>query len=1326
MLLGGKGRPGRAAERVLALAVASVLVFSVFSSLPVAFGVATPAAEAAPTPSPLRGYTLTGPASPSLPVIATLAIPLRNVGLLDSLVMQVSNPTSPDYRHFLTPQQVRSDFLPTTAFDSLLGYARESGLTVLLTALDSQIVVEGTVSQLQSAFGAKIDTYTNGTYSYYASSGSTNYGGALLYATNATFLYTKPALATLSSPDSNVTFTSGAFSAKQLQPVYNATSLYAQGFNGAGETIGLLDYYGSPTIASDLNMFDRVFGIPDSKLNIIPIGPYDPNLGAAVGWSGEISLDVEAAHAMAPGATIDLYIADGALPLSALVAQIVSDDNVTTLSQSFSTPEWYYSVTSLFGGPAFMTFNALIPDEEYALGSLEGITFLASSGDGGGSGFSSGPEGTVGYPSSSPFVTSVGGTQTYFSGQGFVQTAWSNPGFIPNFVNEGGGGGGVSILEPRPWYQLQQADPPSFPNGRMNPDLSLQAGVDPATEIVDSGSVTGTGGTSESSPLLAGLLTLVAQADKGPLGLINPFIYGVGDNPAQYTKGFNPVTFGYIIPWKSSFGYNLATGWGSPNIGELATLLNATASQPTLSMLGEVVNGTGGAQEEFTPGQPLTLQLEIWNGATPVSTGSFTAELQTLTGTYSQTPMSFNPATGNWTATIVMGRLSGITDVYVSGSSGGVSGSVMGGIFAGYVGSITNTNTFNLFPSNPWSWNSSDPLYVTVYTYLLDGRASTELSANLTLETYSILTNSYTNASAVAFYGLPGELDGELTTPVTAGPLTVTATGDLYLYAPTVYGIYLQSGYLYPDVAAEPGSVAPGQYLTVISFPIPPVNVYYETSYETGNTMAQDVSTGANVSATLVSSTGTALSTVALAYQVCTQALRVCSGGTSALYGQLLIPKGTAPGLYTVTLHASYSSYSPDGNMTGNFYSQVWVSPSMLDPSVEILPGPGLVGAQPSTGGLTSSYPSSLYQGEEAHIVATLNYANGTAVKYGEFTAVVYPSSLAGQYATLEHTQYEGGKLVSLVFDPHTGTWVGNVTLPGPSGPGALDGLGLTSFQYSGPYDVYVTGISADGTPTSSELATQQPFSVQPYTFASGVISSVPFGSQMAFSGATITASAALSGDLFVGTNTIQDSVVTITGSQVQGTLNLVGSTVTLVGVSGGDIVATDSNVTLRDSTVASLSLNNSTVRLYDSSYGTVTPALPSIATDLPQTPIGKNSEYNITVTGTGLGTGSLSVWLDGAQVNLQVTSTSSGLLARVKINASAMTDGVHTLVVTARQSDGLSATQSVTFSTNAFESGPIYDLVYVAAAVAAAGVILAVVALMRGRPPRQPPAIGP
>jgi subtilase family serine protease len=468
---------------------------------------------------PLPGYMYQGQAPKDLTVLVNIAIPLKNTDLLASTLQQVSNPSSPMFRHFLTPSQIEK-FLPTNEHESMLTYIKNARLPIISDSLKSIIVVQATAAQINRYFHANVDLYTNGSSSYYMTSGNSILNGARFVASNATTLMIRPKLACqpTANAESNITFSEGAFSAKDLQEVYNATSLYAQGFQGENQIIGILEFFGSPTITQDLNQFNSEFGFPHSTLNIIPIAPYNPNLGVSTGWSIETALDVESAHAMAPEASIDLYVTSEAYSFAADIAPIVNYNRATTLSMSFSVaPEWLFSMV---GGELFY-FNVLLPEQYFMIGSLLGTSFLCSSGDAGGSGYSSGPAGNSGYPSDSPYVTSTGGTQTYFYTQAngskvFTQTGWSNPGYVPNGVNAGGSGGGVSFLIPKPWYQQSQSTPSSYPNGRMEPDLSLQAGLDPGILIVDGGTTKVVGGTSASVQLLSGLLTLVAQSSGGP------------------------------------------------------------------------------------------------------------------------------------------------------------------------------------------------------------------------------------------------------------------------------------------------------------------------------------------------------------------------------------------------------------------------------------------------------------------------------------------------------------------------------------------------------------------------------------------------------------------------------------------------------------------------------------------------------------------------------------------------------------------------------------------------------------------------------------------
>ena len=1225
-----------------------------------------------------QGFKLKGAAPTALPVLASIAIPLRNVDLLGSLVRQVSDPASPMFRQFVSDQQIAQDFLPTVQYDSMMQYLSTTPLNVQFTALDSVIVVQGTAAQIGEYLGTGVSVYSNGTASYYMASSPT-FHGAFLYASNATSVFAKRAVTAQSSAGANVTFTSSAFSAKQLQAVYNATGLYALGINGTGKTIGILDWFGSPTIAQDLKLFDRAFGLADPKFQVIPIGPYDPNLGAYTGWSTEISLDVEVSHAMAPAANVDLYIANNALSQADAIAAVVSDNKVNTLSQSYTFPEWVFNELP----PQVFEFNALLPDMYYQLGALKGITFAGSTGDTGGSGSTSGVEGELGYPASSPYVTALGGTQTYFSGSSFKQTAWSNIGFVPNGVNYGGSTGGVSILEPTPWYQSGFPIPPTFPNGRMNPDVSLQGGVDPGTYIVDSGNVVVEGGTSESSPLFAGLVTLVDQylgsVDKQAatgVGLINPFLYQLADNPAAYSKAFSQINFGYNVPWTTSSRYNLVTGLGAPNIGEIASLYASAQRRPGLNITVQLSRGSDTYGLEQTPGSTLTVGATILGPSGSVTTGTFTAEMVTLAG---QTPvaLSYNSGLGLWTGIVKMGSQSGVAYIQVQGSSGGLSGSAMATFFAGYFGQF-----YSPLATDPWS--TIGGLSIIVQSLTLDGKLAPAPSVQLQVDSYSILNNQYSKADSVTLQ--PGAdpvvgpvYEANVNSSLPSGPATMVLGGGTFGYLPFVSGVYLQTAYIYPEVAAEPGSVAAGQKLTIIADPIAPLNLYYTTSQETGSLFGIDLEFGSNVTAYLVDSHGGTLSTGHLAYQACTEALRVCGNGAKNLNGYLQIPSGLSAGLYTILLTANYSSVTVGQTVNGSFFSQVWVSAGALTPKVTVLPGP--VSAKNAE---RASSQGSLFQGQKAHVVAQISYPNGTAAKYGEFTAAVYPQELANSYTSIIHEVYAAGALTTLVYNPAMGAWVGNLTLPSPYNAGDLTVVNGNSLYYSGPYDAYVSGITADGFPTTTAISAQSGFFIEPYTYMTGAVTSLPQTSGLVFSGATLDSAGSLTGDLFIGSNTVSGGSVAITGSQIKGTLTITNSQATLTGVSGGDINAVNSKLVLLDSSVGTLTLTGSNVTLLDSSYQQVSPAqaVISFGAVSPQ-PASGQFDVTASVAGSLLAAGSVSMTVDGSKVTPTVTASPSGLTATASLDASSLADGVHVVAVTATQSDGISAAASTFVTTD-------------------------------------------
>jgi len=1229
------------------------------------------------TPSALSSYKSIGAADPSMSVLVSVAIPLRNLPLLTSLVKESSDPSSANFRHFLTYNQVSQMFLPTQGqYQSVLDYLTSKGFAVESSSLNSMIVVRGTAAQVNEYLGQSVQLYTNGTYSYYQTTGPSALSGAYSFASNSTGLLMRPDLmkaagaASGAIPSANVTFTEGGQDTKLLRSVYNSTGLLSKGINGTGYTVGLLDFYGYSLVSQDLALYDKTYGYPaPPNFTVTPIGPYNPNLGSALGWDGEIDLDVQSSHAMAPGANIILYAGNGALPLSSAVAAIVQDGKANVVSQSFGLPEWeYYEAGSMT-----YLFNAVFVDDYYMLGSAMGMSFLASSGDGGGSGFSAGPQGGAEYPASSPFVTALGGTSTYISttasgSVSFNQTAWSNISFVPYFVNEGGSGGGVSAMEPTPWYQSSLKVPASFPNGRMVPDLSLDASGTPGTFIIYRGSPLATGGTSESSPLFAGLLTLLMGVEKGSLGLLNPTLYQLAGNSKTYQKAFTPITFGYTIPWVSKFGYNLATGWGAPNIGEMAALYGSAGSpSSTLSVDIGFLNIPRSNFTDFAPGQTIDL---VANVSTPsgsaVTTGAFTASLETLGGSTRPVSLTYSTGQNGWTGVITVGNQSGVAYINVVGSAGGQSGEGFATTFVGYLANFVQ-------PLAPYPWTYLPGLETAISITDLFGKTAPFNSTTIAFENYSIISNTYTKvASAVLAYSpADGYYQASLNGSLSDGPTTLVTLGPVVGYLPFVSGISLLGSFIYPQVVAEPGSVAPGQSLTIVATVTAPENIYLTQSLSSGTTLGATIAEGASVTATLVSSSGESVANVSLPELNCVQALKACGAGLTLINGYLTIPANASAGLYTVMLNAGYNDETTGFSYGGSYFGQVYVAASFSVPKISV-------------------GPSTLFEGENASIAASITAPNGKEVTNGIYTALFYPETAQNDYSSLMHSTYAAFALVPLTFDAKVGMWVANVTMPSPNDSSLVSSTNANAEYYGGPYDVYVSGLSAAGVPTAALLSAQQSFYVQPYVYTSNIVmTDLQQTSRLALSNVTINSGFApltLTNDYFVGKDVVTGYDVTISSSTVSGTLSIEDGQTTLNGVNGGDVVVTNAYVVLEHSALSSLELGTGATASIDpaSSYQSITPALPVVAISSPAANASYAGAIDAQVVVKGVGITALTFSLDGTRLPpLPLNSTTLGQQLSYPLNTTSMPDGTHILTVTAVQSDLLTATASVSFATH-------------------------------------------
>lgn len=351
---------------------------------------------------------------------------------------------------------------------------------------------------------------------------------------------------------------------------------------GAGQTIVIVDAFGDPTIADDLNVYDTAFGLPAANLNILyPEGQpvFDPNNADEVNWSGEIALDVESAHAVAPAATIDLVIANSDADADLLGAeQYAVDRNLgSVMSQSYGEAESCEAT-------ATRTADHLV----YAQAAREGISVFASSGDDGAAQPSCDQSTFIqsaSLPAADPLVTSVGATSltaTQPTGTYVSETAWND--------EFGSSGGGFSTIYPRPRYQIldHQRTP-----GRGVPDVSYSGDVNNGLLIAWSQGIAANlgdififGGTSAGSPQWAAITALADQAKGQRLGFLNPLLYQIAATP-RYTTAFHDVTTGnnavtepdangnpVSIPgYNAGRGWDAVTGLGSPDATKLIELL---------------------------------------------------------------------------------------------------------------------------------------------------------------------------------------------------------------------------------------------------------------------------------------------------------------------------------------------------------------------------------------------------------------------------------------------------------------------------------------------------------------------------------------------------------------------------------------------------------------------------------------------------------------------------------------------------------------------------------------------------------------------------------
>jgi subtilase family serine protease len=788
-----------------------------------------------------------GPAPPHNE-ITVMILPKLKMDELDKYIQELYTPGSPNYGKFLTPQQVYAKFgYGIWQPQIVTNYAQMYGIEVEQSG--PFIKLKGTIAQFQQFFQTNFKLYKYGDSVFYAPEADVKlpatiapYVGAILglhnitaatpfvkYLSkaikNATYVMTEPVVLPI---ESHLWFWFYGrlynYIPLHLHELYSLNPLYRLGLNGSGQTIVIINAYGDPYVGQALAEFDRDMGLPDPpKFHVIYYQATQFPTQGDPGWGREANLDVQWAHAMAPGA--DIILVYTPYPDESLYMAIAEMLNLLSGKPMIISLSWgAYEDALISYGIDISGYEQI-----FAMAAAQGVPVFVASGD----------YYATSYPATSRYVTAVGGTALFSKAAGtnlyaapsyLLETGWGD--YIPNATTFGttfrlwwylgGSGGGVSKLVPKPWFQQQLP----YTN-RTTPDIALVASPFTGVNVYQKvGYWTriyiGVGGTSLAAPLMAGIYAVIQQGYRTTLGFANPYIYNMYPTTQRYRAAFNPTqsytkatlggmmfdwnwpggiilasalitylsgnnTGAYAQPWT----YNTVTGLGSPNayylyqlIRSNGTVLNmwqrtATyATTPTITWPGTITihlwvnipSNMTGKLVGIASTTGATASANKWSLVKATNDG-IAFRVYTSASTYAEcltTSGIFSRYFGRWVPiTVTYNNLTGVARIYLNGTLAAAC------------------NTFGKYKLSP------APLYIGLAVapagagYFTGYIANLQIyGAELTPEQAAALATAGTHGPAVsapllAWY--PMDQTTGVTIYAKTGP-TATITGTSYLW----------------------------------------------------------------------------------------------------------------------------------------------------------------------------------------------------------------------------------------------------------------------------------------------------------------------------------------------------------------------------------------------------------------------------------------------------------------------------------------------------------------------------------------------------------------
>lgn len=547
---------------------------------------------------------------------------------LDTLLRQLQNPSSPNYHHWLTPEQFGERFgLSPNDLAKITSWLQAEGFRVDEVARSrSWVAFSGTAAQAEAAFHISIHRYVVNNETHYANATEPSVPSALSGLVVAfrglNDFRPRPRSVLKRGGGTRPDFTSSITGDHFLAPadfatIYDVQSLYNAGYDGTGQSIAVMGQTDlqDPTkpAFNDIQAFRAAAGLPPSNPTVILIPGPDP--GFSKDDIGEADLDIEWAGGVAKGATI-IYVNSGTAGGAFDSLTYAIDNNVApviSISYGDCEPD--------IGSAGLDMFETL---GEQA--NSQGITLLGPGGDDGATDCDFSTSTTtvdiathglaVDFPASMPSFTGVGGTQfNDASGNYWSATNNANSGSALGYIPEqvwnttvadkqlAAGGGGKSVHFPKPIWQAGDGVPND--GARDVPDISLAADPDHdgyltcsqgscVTGFRDANSnLTVVAGTSAGVQAFAGVMALIDQKTNSSQGNINPVLYALaasspsafhdittGNNDEPCQAGTPDCPSGGEIGYTAGPGYDLATGIGSIDAFNLASAW-ATVSPPS-------------------------------------------------------------------------------------------------------------------------------------------------------------------------------------------------------------------------------------------------------------------------------------------------------------------------------------------------------------------------------------------------------------------------------------------------------------------------------------------------------------------------------------------------------------------------------------------------------------------------------------------------------------------------------------------------------------------------------------------------------------------------